>query len=676
MAAGIELDITERTAFAQGRSFGDTGPYERLTARVRYAVDPRHASNRAITDIAHAPVGEDGCVHFSGDLVLLKPLDMARGNRRGFFEWVNRGNIRSLQFYNNSPQTNDPRSGADAGDGFLMRRGYCVLYGGWQGDAYPGNGRIVLSVPVARDGDRPITGRVAAEFIPSRSGIYTFPLSGYVSNRSNPTASLDTRDAVLTRRCYQHSERFSIPADAWSFARYAGTGAPTPRIEDEFRPNEQAIIPSATDIFMAEGFEHGWIYELVYTAQDPLVLELGHAAVRDLVSFLRHDTSAANPLSSGGRSLEKVYGWGRSQCGRCIRDFIYRGYNADVAGRRVFDGLHSHVAGVGKMDFSRFGNLVISASRQYEDHFNPADRFPFSYARSTDHITGKSDAILKRPATDPLVIHTHTASEYWHRRASLVHTTTTGEDLEQPDTVRVYAWPSSQHWADPAVDQPKRGVRLYAQNIVGTEMFFKAALDNMDRWASNATPPPPSRVPRRADGTLLTYAQWKERFPAIPGVITPWSPNQLEHLDHGADENWGILTKRPPQIVDDQLYTVLLPAIDEDGNEMAGVRAPMVVAPLGTYTGWNLRARHFGYGAMHNMCGSYIPFPDSPEERAATRDPRKSVLERYGDKRGYQEAIRRAALELVAAGLMLEEDVERVVAAAGDWGRPRHDVML
>jgi hypothetical protein len=74
--------------------------------------------------------------------------------------------------------------------------------------------------------------------------------------------------------------------------------------------------------------------------------------------------------------------------------------------------------------------------------------------------------------------------------------------------------------------------------------------------------------------------------------------------------------------------------------------------------------------------GSYIPFPDTPSEREATGDPRPSVLERFPDRASYVAAITEAARELVAHGLMLEEDVERCAAAAADWGRPRHVVTL
>jgi hypothetical protein len=325
---------------------------------------------------------------------------------------------------------------------------------------------------------------------------------------------------------------------------------------------------------------------------------------------------------------------------------------------------------------NRFTNLVVAASRQFEDHLNPSDRFPFSYARSTDHLTGATDAIMQRPETDPLVIHTQTASEYWHRRGSLVHTDTSGNDLEQPENVRVYHWSSSQHWADPIDRPPARGPVLNLQNVVATSALFRATLVLMDRWASGLGAPPPSRVPRRADGTLLTMAEWRAAFPAIPGVAQPQAPNELPLVEYGPDFDSGREIVEPPVVLSDKTYAVLVPAPDADGNDAAGLRAPMVGAPLATYTGWNLRARGHGAGALHDFSGSTIPFPETEEERALTGDPRRSILARYGDAAGYVAAIRSVAEQLVAAGFLLEEDVARAVATAGDWGRPRHDTRL
>jgi hypothetical protein len=395
-----------------------------------------------------------------------------------------------------------------------------VAWLAWQGDMLPGDGRMLLDLPVARDGERPVTGKVRVEYIADAPGITTFPLSGRVSTRSHPTVSLDPRDASLTRRRYPDDPRVAVPPEHWCFARVEGGSG----LDNQ--GGERALVPSDTHIHIPAGFAPGWIYELVYTGRDPLVLGLGHVAIRDFVSFAKYGARDAAGQASPLGAIDRAYGWGRSQTGRCIRDFLHLGFNADAAGRRVFDGVLPHVAGAGRMWMNhRFANLVTPAGQQYEEHFNPADRFPFAYARSTDHLSGESDAILKRPATDPLVIHTQTATEYWQRRGSLVHTDTRGNDLAQPENVRIYLWASSQHFADPAPRKPARGICQNYVNCVATSMLFRAALDAMDRWASENVPPPPTRIPRRDDGTLVTAAEWRERFPRIPGVAVPRGPS-------------------------------------------------------------------------------------------------------------------------------------------------------
>jgi hypothetical protein len=674
MTNQLELSILERTAFGDGHAFEGSGGYERIAGRVRFAVDPAAKAQAAIVDVDKAPRDASGLVRFAGDFLLLKPLDMMKGNRRLFFDWANRGNKRCLQFFNDAPGSNDPRSSSHAGNGYLMRRGYTIAWLAWQGDLLAGDGRQILDLPVASDNGRSLTGPVRVEFIADQAGITTFPLSARASTRSHPSVSLDTTTATLTRRRYPGDARVAVPATDWLFARVEGGGG----LDNQGA--ERAVVPSKTHIYLPAGFETGWIYGLVYQAKDPLVLGLGHAAVRDFISFLKYEAEdaggRANPLRERSITIEKAYGWGRSQSGRCIRDFIYTGFNEDARGRRVFEGVLPHVAGAGLMWMNhRFANVVTPAGQQYEDHYNAADRFPFSYASSKDHFTGKRDAILKRPHTDPLVLHTQTATEYWQRRGSLVHTDTTGNDLAQPETVRVYLWSSSQHFADPLAKAPTLGVCQQLSNVVRTSMLFRAMLDALDAWASHGVAPPDSRIPRRADGTLVAVAEWLRQFPAIPGVATPRGPSDLPRLEFGQEFASGILTE-PPTVMPGAGYTVLVPAVDSDGNDVAGVRAPMVEAPLATYTGWNLRARGFGKGAMHEFSGSTIPLPDSPEERAATGDPRRSILERYPTSHTYAAAIRLAAGRLVEQRLMLAEDVERAVAAAHGWDRPRHDVRL
>lgn len=667
----IEIDITERFAFAGGQSFGAVGAYERIKGRARFAIDPTAPAQAGIVDLDKAPRCAKGLVHFATDISILRPVDAAKGNRRLFFDWGNRGNIRCLQFFNDAPGSNDPRAVEHAGNGYFFRRGYTLAWAGWQADLLPGGNRFLLDVPVATDNGKPITGQVRVEYIVDKPGLKTLPLSSRASTRSHPTASLDTRQASLTRRRYPGDPRQPIAPDAWMFAR-TETGIGLDAVGAE-----TAIVPSHTHIHMPGGFEPGWIYELVYTGTDPLVLGLGHVAVRDFVSFLKSGKpDAAGKANPAGGPIERAYGWGRSQTGRCIRDFVYLGFNADAGGKRVFDGLLPHVAGAGRMWMNhRFANVIVAGGQQYEDHENPADAFPFSYARSTDHLTGKTDAICKRPETDPLIFHSQTGTEYWQRRGSLVHTDTQGNDLPQPDNVRVYFWSSSQHFADPLLKVVNNaGVCQNLQNVVWTSMLFRAMLDNLDAWASKGTPPPESRMPMRKDGTLVDVETWRKAFPPIPGVMTPKEPSLLELLDFGPQVDKGILSE-PPKYTGKH-YVVLIPAVDQDGNDIAGVRAPMVQAPLATYTGWNLRMRGFGHGAMHEFTGSTIPLAATASERSQTRDPRPSIAERYRDVAAYQKAIGEAAKKLVGERLMLEEDVERCIAAAANWHAPRHNVDI
>jgi hypothetical protein len=674
MTSNLQYQLRSRTLFADGHEFGAVGAYELLSGDIEFLADPSAPDLARVIDLDKAPRDAQGLVRYKSGFNLLKPVDMARGNRRVFFDYGNRGNKRALQFFNDAKPANVLSNLEHAGNGFMMRRGYTMAWLGWQGDLLPGGDRLILQVPHATDNGQPITGWVRTEYMPTQKGTYVFPLCSLVAARSYPTSDMDPAHARLTRRRYAHSSREEIAPESWSFARLdSGSGV-------DSQGSEPAIIASREHIYLHAGFEPGWLYELTYLACEPLVLGLGHVAVRDFVSFLKHEdqdrAGQANPLGQGCDRVQKIYGWGRSQTGRCIRDFLYQGFNADAQGRKVFDGVMPHVAGAGKMWMNqRFANIQVLPGQEYENHFTPVDRFPFSYASSTDAHSGAMDAILKRPQTDPLVIHTDSASEYWHRRASLVHTDTAGQDLPQPDNVRVYLWSSSQHFAAPGAVRPSYGLSKNYQNCVSTSFFFRSLLDALDAWATHGTPPPDSRIPRLADATLVDHARWKQQFPAIPGQCVPHTPSTLELVDFGPSVEYGDML-REPVVHYDKTYPVLVPAVDADGLDIAGLRAPTVSAPLGTYTGWSMRRRELGHGAMVGITGSYIPLPESPQEREQMGDPRLSVLERYGNAQGYVKAVVQAAQALVEERLMLEEDVDRVARDAADWGRPRHDTLL
>jgi hypothetical protein len=649
----IDLDIAERSVFAGGASFGESGVYEKLEGRARFAIDPEAPAQAGIADLAFAPRDAHGMVRFAADFVILKPLDLPRGHGRLLFEWCNRGNKFALQCFNDAPACNKPAAIADAGNGFLFRRGYTVAWLAWQGDLWPGNRRMLIDLPVAQGRDGPITGQVRREFIVEQPGITTLPLSGVTSGMSYPAYSLDTACAILTRRRYPEDPREFIPSSQWRFAREEQSQALNPK------DSETAIIPSPEHIYLGEGFRPGWIYELIYSARDPRILGLGFVAVREFLAFLRHENSATkNPLAG---SIEKLYGWGHSQSARAIREFIYRGFNADARGRRIYDGILVHAPGAGRMWLNhRFAHGSSMAGQQYEEHYNVADRFPFSYAATTDHLTGRTDALLTRPATDPLVMHMQMASEYWQRRGSLVHTDTQGNDLEQPPNVRLYHFSSSPHFAPATAASAAYGICQLLSNGMSTTFLVRAILVALDEWASLGKAPPESRIPKRSDGTLVAYEAWRRQFPAIAGIAVPVAPNGLPLLDFGPQEDQGLLTTEPPEIIDGLGYAVLVPAVDSDGNEISGIRAPRLEVPVATYTGWNLRSDGQGKGAMYKFTGGMIPFSATPGERYMTEDPRPSIQERYGDAAAYRQLMAAAARRLYAARLLLEEDLTRL----------------
>ena len=595
-------------------------------------------------------------VEYSTDLYILKPVELARGNRRLIYDVNNRGNKRIVQFMNDALHSNDPSSAAHAGNGFLMRRGYSVIWSGWQGDILAGDGRLTMALPVATDGDREITGTVRAEFVSDESGVVCYPLSGNDYTASHETASLDTSAATLTCREYERDPRIPVPHDQWQFARTGDDGTPE---------------PSSTHCYLPAGFRPGWIYELVYTAKNPLVLGLGFTGVRDLVSLLRHDEvdslGEPNPLAENGAAIEKAYSWGRSQSGRFVRSFVYYGLNKDKEGRRVFDAVSPHVSGGGRM----FLNLRFAQpgrySRQHSDHLYPADQFPFAYSVTTDRLTGVTDGILKRPETDPVVIHTQTSLEYWERRGSLVHTDSMGNDLPDHARSRVYLFASMQHSAA-LLKGPQTGPHLHVSNPNQSGPPLRALLDALDQWATNGTPPPDSRVPTRATETAVPAEVVRARFPNISGVTCPDEASRLYVQDHGPDFDRGIASTEPPEEDTHKEYTVLVPQVDADGNEVPGVRMPTVEVPLGTYTGWNYRPPGGAANALAGVVGSYVPFSDDEDIKATHGDSRTSTKRRYRSRDHYVQQVAKSAQRLVDQRLLLAEDADRYVELARKEG--------
>ncbi len=650
MNTRVRLSIERQVNLAEGTSFGDAGPYERLTGSAFFELDPDDPANANVVDLPLAPRNANGAVEFRADVDVLKPVDLSRGNGRLLYDVNNRGNKTALRAFNDSPPDNDPLTSASAGNGFLMRQGYTVVWSAWQGDLVPGDGLLTADLPQALEDGRPVRGRVRQEFIAEQEGVLWMPLSGAPSIRSYPALDLDTARATMTLREHERDPRVPLPPDAWAFAE-AGTvnGA-------------LEVRPSSTACYVRGGFKPGWIYELVYETEGSRVMGLGIVGIRDLMSMLLHDAVGADGAPNPLAGHERAYMYGQSLSARVIRQFIYDGYNVDPEGRRVFDAVYPHVSGAGRLFANARFAQVGRYPRQHEEHQWPSERYPFAYSIAPDAFSDTLDSVLKRPDSDPLVLHTHTNTEYWNRHASLGHTSPrTGEDIEFPESVRVYFLASAQHTG---ANPPPEDVSQQRSNVMNNGPLMRAALTSMDRWATEGTPPPPSIVPRRADGTLVTPEEALAAFPKVPGFPLPASPSRLPLYDYGPGFDRGLVTEHPPQPMPGKEYAVQMPQVDEDGNDIGGLRSPEIAVPVGTHTGWNLRRAGFAEGDLASLAGSFVPFARTRAERESNGDPRRSIEERYESHDEYVSRVAEAAWELVSAGFLLDEDAARYVDAA------------
>jgi len=644
------LLITSRRPFAQEKTFGHVGPYEQLDGTVYCAVDPHHPANHLITDLKLAPRDASGRVHFAADWRLLRPVEPQRGNHRLLFDILNRGRGPGLRNLNSAADV-APTEPLDPGNGFLMRQGYTVAWCGWQHDVPDAPGLMRLRAPEAVTPDGPISGKLVVIFQPDASSSVQF-LADRI-HRPYPTHNLEDPDAVLTEQEHEDAPERIIPRAQWSFARL----------------DNGCVVPDATHVYMASGFVPGKVYQMIYTTTGAPVVGCGLLATRDFGSFLKYGSAAEGNPCAG--DLEYAYSFGVSQSGRFLRHFLYLGLNQDEQDRTVFDGLIPHVAGGKHGEFNhRFAQPSSQASR------SPNSLFPYSDVAQTDPETGRTAGLLSRlEAHDkvPKVMHTYTSSEYWGGHGALVHIDVTGSrDLEVPDSVRIYHFGGAQHPVGtfPLRDtDPRQGVRGQQPfNWTDYRPLLRAALVHLDRWVTHGEPAPPSRYPRLDAGTAVPPERLADTFRAIPGVSFAEPLRRFARLDFGPQE--GIATQVP---VVGAPYPCLVPAVDQDGNEVCGIRLPYQTVPLATYTGWNLRHPAIGGAGQilasggasgGTLIGATIPFPATREARQAAADPRRAIAERYTSRDDYLERVRQATQTLVHEGYLLAEDVEEVIGQA------------
>ncbi|MDP9427514.1 MAG: alpha/beta hydrolase domain-containing protein, partial [Actinomycetota bacterium] len=596
----VDLDLSRSEVVVGGHSFGGAGAYEKLVGTIAFLVDPDDPRNAVITDLDKAPRDADGLVAYDTDFYLLLPQDRSRWNGKLFFEVNNRGNKRTLAYVNSSvvPQDrlSDPSTVEDFGTGFLLEQGYAIAWSGWEGDVLPGGNRMTIRLPVPTEADgSPITGETVVEFhetdFAADGSTDCLPLSGSENFASYPAvtdgaAELRVRPSDSPRPSGPEiPQGETVPAGAW-----------------RFDGDESVCID--------DGFQPGNVYELGYTARDPRVMGLGYAATRDVVSFLRHGTADsdgdANPLAVGD-GVTHVLGQGISSSGMYLRDFLYQGFNEDTEGRAVFDGVQIHIPGAHKLFLNYRFAQPNPFSTQHRDRYMPYVSFPFNYGVREDPISGETDGILKRPDTDPLVVHTDSSTEYWQFQASLVNTDGFGRDVGLPDTVRQYLLSGSQHVA--AADaEPTLGICQQPSNPTHVGPALRALLVSLDEWVAHGTEPPASRAPSIADGTLVSSGRDATGFPAIPGVDYNGLYNAAAERDFGprVGGNAGIIDDwRHADVV--QPYDVRVPRVDAVGIDEGGLELPEVAAPTATLTGWNLQAEPYTVGDLCGLSGMQIP---------------------------------------------------------------------
>ena len=657
------VEILSRSDVLGGQVFGEAGGYEKVAGKVHFAVKPEAAPNKLIVDLDKAPRDAAGEVEFSADFYVLRPKEAARSSGSVLLEVPNRGGKGILAVIQGGKGSRDPATEEEFGDGFLFGRGVTVAWLGWQWDARQEANTMRLDSPRARGADgKPITGLVRADFtVNERQDEH--PLGHMISGNIGGTeyACSDPEDAanVLTVRDAPFAERQKIARGDWSFT------------EDR------------RSIRLKGGFEPGRIYEVVYRAQDPAIAGLGFAAVRDFASYVKRDANELAPAT------KRVHALGISQSGRFLRHFLLEGFNADEAGQPALDGMFIHVAGAG---IGSFNHRFAQPSRDAQPTtalFYPTDLFPFTDAPQKESESGKEAGLLDRAKAAkvlPKIFHTNTSYEYWSRAGSLIHTSADGRrDVPPAENARIYLLAGLQHFSRAFPPTPETEPSLSAQHLPNpnpVRWFWRGLFVAMDDWVRDGKAPPDSRYPIIADGTLVRREALK--FPEIPIIRTvkemqtrtlvrpPVRVHDALRLDFGPQWKNRVITKQPPGV--GKPFPALVPQVNEDGNEIAGVRLPQLEVPLATYTGWNLRDAKIGMpNERVSFLGSFFPLPKTKGDADGAGDRRKAIAERYPSREEYLAKFRDAASKLAGDRFLLEEDIDALVARGGDeWDYVTH----
>ena len=606
------FEILSTTPAYNGRVFGDSGSYEQIDAIAYLAIDPASARGKLVVGLDKAPRNTRNEIEFSTQVTVLRPVKPGAGSGVLLYDVPNRGRNLGFPLLNLSPIATDFTT-SDPGDGFLMAHGDTVVWSGWQ-TGLPKD-LIGMNLPVLKG----VTGPSREEFVFDNNNAVSKAALSY------PAANLSPAKATLTVREKAMDPRKTLPGLSFHY-----------------------LDASTIEITRPKSMDAGAIYEFIYPAKDDMPSGLAFIATADVVSFLRGNPG--HDVQSPVKGIEHTIGLGISQSGRFLRDFIYQGFNADETGKPVFDGAMPHIAGSRKTftnyHFAQPGRF----SREHQDHDYPGDQFPFTYARTTDPFSGKTGSILDACSTSntcPKIIQSDSSMEFWQARASLLTTSPDGKPLDMPASVRLFFLASAPHFNAWGGKPSATSACVYDSNPISVAPTMRALLVAMTNWVTKGEEPPASIYPSLKNGTLIKPDSLK--LSTIDGTIPKPAVNRLHVM------NYSTLPPTPGGS-----YPVFLPPVDADGISQGGVREPYIAKPLGTYFGWNLRAKGYSPGELCSLTGSFIPFPTEETDK----DSREPVKTRYRDSEAYKEAVQSAANDLVARHLMLSDDIDFVTKDA------------
>lgn len=311
-------------------------------------------------------------------------------------------------------------------------------------------------------------------------------------------ATTNQSQAMMYVKNHSDQQNVVVPNSVWSFV------------------DNQNVKINRTDPFLA-GCDNGAAFELVYTAKDPLVLAVGFAATRDLISYLRNDTTATNPAKG---AIRATLAHGQSQSGRYLKGFIHWGFNADEQNRKVFDGVNPFISGAHDIASNERWGDANATGRKYQRHTIAKQEFPFTYEVRRDTESGQTNGIFLRcqgSGTYPLIVHTDSGNEPYLKPTFLVTSDGQGHDIALPSTVRLYDVGSTQHGPSTT---PGLGVCQQLSNPNQWAPYVRALFVDLDLWTTAGVEPPPSAYARVSVGTAVPTPQ---AFPQIPGVrYTRW----------------------------------------------------------------------------------------------------------------------------------------------------------